>query len=97
MLGLMDAARDPVVAQTAERLREEGHAFLRDSGLGQDIELVVEHGEPARLAQQYVDSRGADLVVVGTHGRGAVYDLVVGSVARRIVTTIDADTLVVRS
>ena len=40
---------------------------------------------------------GADLVVVGTHGRGAMYALVVGSVARRILTTVDADALVVRA
>lgn len=97
MLGLMDTAQDDVIAQARRRLREEGQAFLRDCALdGGEAELVVEHGEPARLVQQYVDTFAPGLVVVGTHGRGAVYELVVGSVARRIITTTTADTLVVR-
>lgn len=98
MLGLMDTSQDQAIAETARRLRDEGRAFLREDGFGDDaIELIVEHGDPARLAQQHLDTFGADLVVVGTHGRGAMYELVVGSVARRILTTVDADALVVRA
>lgn len=57
---------------------------------------MIEYGDPARLAQQHVETFGTELVVVGTHGRGAMYELAVGSVARRIVTNVDADTLIVR-
>ncbi len=96
MLGMMDTSKDQALAQTAAQLRQEGRAFLREAGCGDDVELVVEHGDPARLAQQYVETHDADLVVLGTHGRGAVFELIVGSVARRILTTVDADTLVVR-
>jgi len=97
MLGLMDSSQEQAVAQTAAQLREEGRAFLREAGLEDgEIELRVEHGDPARLVQQHLDTFEDDLVVLGTHGRGAVYELVVGSVARRILTTADADALVVR-
>jgi len=98
MLGLMDTTREQAVAQAARQAREEGKAFLREGGFGDDaIELAVEHGDPARLAQQHLDTFGADLVVVGTHGRGAMYELVVGSVARRMLTTVSVDALVVRA
>ncbi|MEL1263801.1 universal stress protein [Pseudoxanthomonas putridarboris] len=98
MLGLMDTTQDDAIAQTRRQLREEGQAFLHD-GLADfgEVELLVEHGDPARLVQQYLETFSPDLVVVGTHGHGAVYELVVGSVARRIVTTTTADTLVVRA
>ncbi|MCD9007105.1 universal stress protein [Luteimonas sp. XNQY3] len=97
MLGLLDSGRDEAVARGRQQLRDEGAAFLRALGAaGEDMELVVEYGDPARLAQQHVETFGTELVVVGTHGRGAMYELAVGSVARRIVTGVDADTLVVR-
>jgi len=96
MLGLLDTTRDQALADTRAQLREEGRAFLRGAGLDDSVELLVEHGDPARLVQQYVDSIGADLVVLGTHGRGAIHELVVGSVARRMLTKVQADMLVVR-
>lgn len=96
MLGLLDTTRDQALADTADQLREEGRAFLREAGIDDEVELLVEHGDPARLVQQYLDSIGADLVVLGTHGRGAIHELVVGSVARRILTTVQADMLVIR-
>ena len=95
MLGLLDTTRDQALAETRAQLREEGRAFLRQAGLDDSVELLVEYGDPARLVQQYVDSVGADLVVLGTHGRGAIHELVVGSVARRMLTTVQADMLVV--
>ena len=95
MLGLLDTTRDHALADTRAQLREEGRAFLRAHGVEDSVQLLVEHGDPARLVQQYVDSVGADLVVLGTHGRGAIHELVVGSVARRMLTTVLADMLVV--
>lgn len=98
MLGMLDSSREATLQRSAAQLREQGQAFLAEAGAdGAGVELLVEHGEPARLLQQYVESCGADLVVAGTHGRGAVHELVVGSVARRILTTVDADVLAVRS
>ena len=95
MLGLLDTTRDEALADTGMQLREEGRAFLREAGLDDGVELLVEHGDPARLVQQYLDSVGADLVVLGTHGRGAIHELVVGSVARRVLTSVQGDMLVV--
>lgn len=96
-LGLMDVAREQAVADAAARQREEGNAFLRDAGLADaGIDLVVEHGDPARLLQQYLETHGRHLLVLGTHGRGAMHQLVVGSVARSILTRVDEDALVVR-
>jgi nucleotide-binding universal stress UspA family protein len=43
------------------------------------------YGSPAREIVAHADKIGADLIVVGTHGRGGLTHAVLGSVAERIV------------
>jgi nucleotide-binding universal stress UspA family protein len=58
---------------------------------------LVELGQPARLVREYVRDRGADLVVVGTHGRGAMLQALVGSTTKSILSTLPCDALVIRA
>jgi nucleotide-binding universal stress UspA family protein len=58
---------------------------------------LVEVGQPAQLVREYVRDRGADLVVLGTHGRGAVLEALLGSTAKKILTALPCDALVVRA
>jgi nucleotide-binding universal stress UspA family protein len=58
-------------------------------------ELLVECGEPDLLIRQYVRDRGVDLAL-GTHGRSALFDVPVGSTAKRILSALSCDALVVR-
>lgn len=41
--------------------------------------------EPAPLLREYVRSRDADPVSIGSHGQGALSDVLLGSVAQRIL------------
>jgi nucleotide-binding universal stress UspA family protein len=43
------------------------------------------YGSPAREIVAHAEKIGADLIVVGTHGRGGITHAVLGSVAERIV------------
>jgi nucleotide-binding universal stress UspA family protein len=43
------------------------------------------YGSPAREIVAHAEKIGADLIVVGTHGRGGLSHAVLGSVAERIV------------
>lgn len=98
-LGMMDTRRDDAIEQAGEQARAEGMEFLRQcrlpGGAG-DVRLVVERGDPAQLLPQYAQQHPADLAVLGTHGRSALFDIVLGSVARRILEASPIDTLVVR-
>jgi nucleotide-binding universal stress UspA family protein len=53
------------------------------------------HGSPAREIVSHAQKVGSDLIVVGTHGRGAVAHAVLGSVAERVVQRAGRPVLVV--
>lgn len=51
---------------------------------------------PETIAQRAVDI-GADLIVVGTHGRGGVTHLLIGSVAERVIRLAECPVMTVRA
>lgn len=53
-------------------------------------------GTPVDRILDYIDTNHIDLVVIGTHGRGAVGHLLLGSVAERIVRRSLAPVLTVK-
>ncbi len=59
-------------------------------------ELVVCAGSPAHEIVRCAGEREVDLIVMGTHGRGAVGHMLMGSVAERVVRTAPCPVLVVR-
>jgi nucleotide-binding universal stress UspA family protein len=59
--------------------------------------VLLLHGGPAREITRAAATENADLVIVGTHGRGAIAHLLLGSVAERVVRTAPCPVLTVRS
>ena len=51
---------------------------------------------PAESIVRYASTHGVDVIVLGTHGRGALEQLFVGSVAERVVRTAPCPVLTVR-
>lgn len=87
-----------VMRETGARILEEGVATARAAGLEADSMLFDKFGE--RLAEKVADSAklwGADLIVLGTHGRRGVGRLVMGSGAEQIIRIAPVPVLVVRS
>lgn len=84
-----------------EAIISECAKFLHDSGLpdtrAQGVKLLVEQGHPARLLREYVRDEGIELVVLGSHGRSAIYDVLLGSTATEILSSLPCDALVVRA
>jgi nucleotide-binding universal stress UspA family protein len=56
----------------------------------------VVFGSPARAIVEYAQENAVNLIVMGTHGRGAVAHLLLGSVAERVVRTAECPVLTVR-
>jgi nucleotide-binding universal stress UspA family protein len=58
--------------------------------------LVLCAGSPAAEIVRCAEEREVDVIVMGTHGRGAVGHLIMGSVAEKVVRTAPCPVLVIR-
>jgi nucleotide-binding universal stress UspA family protein len=96
---------DPIAMRDA--LREEGRLVLADAqrsfteaGVSGDVEVLETESvaeDVASALQRYAQSWGADLVVLGTHGRRGLRRMVIGSVAERFLRFSTCPVLLIRS
>ena len=84
--------RTAMLQEAQERLR---HRASPREGIPR-IETEVIFGHGARTIAEYAAERGADLLVMGTHGRTGFAHLMLGSVAERLVRTAPCPVLTVR-
>jgi nucleotide-binding universal stress UspA family protein len=59
-------------------------------------QLELRTGSPFAEIVNYADEQKIDLIVMGTHGRGAVAHMLLGSVAERVVRKASCPVLTVR-
>jgi universal stress protein A len=60
------------------------------------IEKSLLKGRPARVIVEAAADRGADLIVMGTHGRSGFERLIMGSVTERVLRSAPCPVVVVR-
>jgi len=58
--------------------------------------VMLRSNQPADAIAAYAAERNADILITGTHGRGAVAHMLMGSVAERLVRTAPCPVLTVR-
>lgn len=94
------AARAGKVA-IAKYLKEDSEAALKVARkpldkAGLKYEASWTTGDVAEEIARFVKKREIDLVVLGSHGEGALSNLVLGSVATKVIATIKTPVLIVR-
>jgi nucleotide-binding universal stress UspA family protein len=100
-LGLDDAAQRALVAETwAAPLATAAcpHRLELRDGAALDVlamQVVVRSGDPAGTLLDVAEDIDADLVVLGSRGRGGPEDLMLGSVARTVADRVCRPTLVI--
>jgi nucleotide-binding universal stress UspA family protein len=77
---------------TAELERWAGEAKKREI----TVRVVMRRGSPSTEIVALASEEHADLLVIGTHGRGGVSRALLGSVADRVIRTAPCPVLTVR-
>lgn len=102
--GVMEPA-PPRYAETRDQAVERSEHELLDylAGLstfiqesGSKVDVVARLGEPAREIIAFAREGGFDLIVMATHGRSGLSELVQGSIAEAVVKSGVAPVLLVR-
>jgi nucleotide-binding universal stress UspA family protein/mono/diheme cytochrome c family protein len=97
-LGSMDAYAI-AYSEWAQRLGEEAERQLttiKNSLSGVEVSTDVLFGSPAPAIIDAADANCADLIVMGTHGHGALMHVMMGNVAERVVRAAMCPVLTVR-
>lgn len=76
--------------QAAQALVERGRAA------GVTVSFLVWTGDPGDMIIEAAEAEHADMIIVGSHGRGAVGRLFLGSVSEHVVRNAPCPVLVVR-
>jgi len=86
----------PNLAELQEKhARVKCEEVLAAAGLSHARVLLL-HGSPSAETVKAAQEEDVDLIIVGTHGRGAIAHMLLGSVAERIVRTAQCPVLTVR-
>ncbi len=84
-----DAGPDVVRDQVAKELREEHRKLqaLADDlrGAGVEVTAMLVRGPTVETLLAEADKQGADMIVVGSHGRGMVGEMLLGSVSKGLI------------
>jgi nucleotide-binding universal stress UspA family protein len=78
----------------AHRIMNPVHKFLERQGV--KAKAVWKTGNAGELIAKLAEAEKFDLVVMGSHGRGALANLVVGSVATKVLASCTVPVLIVR-
>ena len=59
--------------------------FVEEKLAGLDVETTIAVGDVAEEIIKYADKTGADMIIIGTHGRKGLDKIMFGSVAKGVV------------
>jgi nucleotide-binding universal stress UspA family protein len=89
----LPALREQMIAEAQKRLDEANDAC---GTVNVPVTTQVVVGRPAVSITEEANTRGSDLIVMGTHGRSGFAHLMLGSVAERVLRTAQCPVLIVR-
>jgi nucleotide-binding universal stress UspA family protein len=92
-----DVVRDQVAAQFHREHRELEDLAEQVRGAGLEVTALLIQGPTVDTILRETTKLGGNLVVVGSHGHGAAYDLLVGSISSDVIRRSAIPVLVVPS
>lgn len=92
------AGEDEQINRIRENIKQKLVALrsqLRDEGMNCRVQVIEATGVAAQIGD-YVRDEDADLVVMSTHGRTGLGRFVFGSVAHKVMETVEVPVLLIR-
>ncbi|MFZ7124912.1 MAG: universal stress protein [Desulfobacterales bacterium] len=86
---------DTVIREVLDRFCENLRPGTEDHTSAMD-ETVIAQGNPVQQILKTAEEKNCDLIVMGSHGQGALMDAMMGSTASRVVRRSNVPVLVVR-
>ena len=89
------------ITVTQEQLDQNGELALDATLTGIDTEQVVinkrvESGHPVTIILEQIKKENIDLVIMGSHGYGAIAGSVLGSVSQRVLQRVSCPVLIIK-
>lgn len=85
------------IDQVRELREQQAQALVeRGRDLGLDVSFLIWTGDPGDMIVEAAEAERVDMVLVGSHGRGAVGRFFIGSVSEHVVRHAPCPVLVVR-
>lgn len=91
---LQDEEIKQMAQENAAALMEPVRAILDEAGISYAVH--IEQGEVAETIARYCKDLGCDQVVMGTHGKGALEGLLLGSVAAKVLHLVTVPVTLVK-
>lgn len=91
---LQDEEIKRMTKENATALMEPVRDILDDAGISYAVH--IEQGEVAETIARYCKDLGCDQVVMGTHGKGALEGLLLGSVATKVLHLVTVPVTLVK-
>ena len=92
-VGVMEKMADQMMHEAEKNAKSVKDAAQKE---GVDVQAFIMTGRPADAIIETAKEKGADLIVVGSHGRTGLDRLLMGSVAERVIVLADSAVLVVK-
>jgi nucleotide-binding universal stress UspA family protein len=93
--GVLPELQDEI--ESAARTQLDGLLTAGDRSALHAKSVMLIGMSPSRVIADYSREHAIDLIVMGTHGRGAIGHMLIGSVAERVVRTAPCPVLTVHS